>query len=61
MSCGLLFHSPDRQVSLDGPGRCHQAGYGDSRASDEGKVRVPFRAGCGLVQEVGPGQEEQGR
>jgi len=29
--------------------------------SDEGKVRVPFRAGSGLVQEVGPGQEEQGR
>jgi hypothetical protein len=61
MSSGMVLHSPDRQVPLDCPGRCHQADRRDGRTSDKVEVQVPFRVGSRLVQQVGPGQEEEGR
>ena len=60
-SSGMLLRSPDGQVSLDYPGSCHQANRRDGRTSDKEKVHVPFGVGSRFVQEVGPGQEEEGR
>jgi hypothetical protein len=60
-SSGMLLRSPDGQVLLDYPASCHQAKRRDGRTSDKKKVHVPFGVGSRFVQEVGPGQDEEGR
>jgi len=60
LSAGMSLHSSDRHTPLDGPGRCHQTDHRDRRTNDQEKIHVPFRVGSRFVQEVGPGQEQQG-